>query len=117
MRRKYFLLGKFFEDFLNQARTTLTDTCNTIDFGKKEVFTLTEMAAAIQKMKSGKAASEYEIRSEMLKVLNGEDVVSSKLVDKGVQVGAESWKTPQDWQSDVIIFLNKKGGCKESANY
>ena len=62
--------NEYFEDLLNPVRVTPTDTCDTIDFGKEEVFTLTEVAAAIR-LKSAKAAGENEIRTEMFKALNG----------------------------------------------
>ena len=77
-----------FEDLLNQARATPTDTCDTIDFGKEEVFTLTEVAAAIRGLKSGKAASEDEIRPKMLKTLNG----GVRWFDEGVSGGVKTWK-------------------------
>ena len=38
---------EYFEDLLNPVRATITDTCDTIDFWKDQVFTLTEVAAAI----------------------------------------------------------------------
>ena len=61
-KKKIFLRWReYFEDLLNPIRATTTDTCDTIDFGKKEVFTLTEVAAAIQELKCGKAAGEDEI--------------------------------------------------------
>ena len=41
---------------------TPTGTCDGIDFGKKEVFTLTEVTAVIRRLKSGKAADEDELR-------------------------------------------------------
>ena len=59
---------------LNPVRATPTDTCQTIDFQKKEVFTLTKVAAAIRGLKFRKAAGEDEIRLEMLKALNKERV-------------------------------------------
>ena len=59
---------------LNPVRETPTDTCNTIDFGKGEVFILTEVATAMRRLKFEKAASEYEIRPEMLKELNEEEI-------------------------------------------
>ena len=51
---------EYFEDLLNPVRATPTDTCDTIDLGKEEVFTSTEVAAAIQGLKFGKAAGEDE---------------------------------------------------------
>ena len=59
---------------LNPVRATPTDKCDLIDCEKEEVFTLTETAAAKQKLKTGKAAGEDEIRSEMLNALNGQGV-------------------------------------------
>ena len=56
------------------VRATSTDTCDSIDFGKEEVFTLTKVAAAIVGLKSEKAAGEDEIPPELLKTLNGEKV-------------------------------------------
>ena len=58
--------NKYFEDLLNPKRTTSigTDTINTTDFGKKEVFTLTKMAAAIRGLESGYASGEDAIRPE-----------------------------------------------------
>ena len=41
---------EYFEDLLNQVRTTNIDTCHSIDF--EEVFTLTKVAAAIRELKS-----------------------------------------------------------------
>ena len=37
----------YLEDFSNPVKTTSSDICDTIDFGKEEVFTLTEVVAAI----------------------------------------------------------------------
>ena len=51
----------YFDDLLNPVRVTPTDTCDTIDFGKKEVFTLSEVAATARGLKPGKAAGEDEI--------------------------------------------------------
>ena len=58
--KKIFSRGReYFEDLLNRIKATPTDTCDTIDFGK-EVFTLTEVEAAIRGLKSEKAAGEDE---------------------------------------------------------
>ena len=62
MRRKSFRVGReYFENLLCSARATSTGTCDTIDFENEEVFTLTEEAAAIRRLKCRKAASEDEI--------------------------------------------------------
>ena len=63
---------EYFEDLLNSVRATSTDSCDTIDFGKEEVFTLAKVASAIRELKSGKATGKDEIQPEMLKALNGE---------------------------------------------
>ena len=64
MKRKFFHDGEneYFADLLNPVRATPTDTCDTIDFGKEKVFTLTEVAAVIRGLKSENAASKDEIR-------------------------------------------------------
>ena len=46
--------------------------------GKRNFFTLTEVAAVIRGLKSGKAAGEDKIRPEILTALNGEEYVSSR---------------------------------------
>ena len=45
---------------LNSVRATPTETCDAIDLWKEEAFTVTEVAAAIQRLKSGKAAGEVK---------------------------------------------------------
>ena len=75
--------------------------------GNKKFFTLTEVASAIRRLKSGQTPGQDEIRPEMLKALNGE----------GVSDGIDTWKTPNDWQAYVIIPTYKKGVCKERTNY
>ena len=89
---------------------TPTDTCDTIDFGKEEVFTSTEVAAAIRGLKSGNAAGKDEIRPEMLKAFNGERV---RWLTRVCQVAWKLGKTPKDWQkTGVIIPIYKKGDRK-----
>ena len=56
---------------MNPVRATPTNSCDTIGLAKEEVFTLADVAAAMQRIKSGKAAGENKIRSEVLKALNG----------------------------------------------
>ena len=46
---------KSFEDLLNPVKATPTETYNTIDF-KKEVFIITEVTAAIRRLKPREAA-------------------------------------------------------------
>ena len=99
---------------LNPLRATTTGTCDTMDFRKEEVFTLTEVTAAIRGLKSGKAAGEDEIPAEMLKALNGEGV---RWLTRVCQVAWKLGKTPKDWQTDVIIPIYKKGDRKECMNY
>jgi len=50
----------YFEDLLNPVKATNDDTHELICFGKEEVFTVREIAAAIGRLKSGKAAGEDE---------------------------------------------------------
>ena len=44
-------------------------------FGEEDVFTASEVATAIKRIKSGKAAGKNEIRPEMLKALTGEGIL------------------------------------------
>ena len=85
---------------LNPVRATSTDTCDTIDFGKEEVFTLTEVAVAVRGLRSGKAAGKDEIRSEMLKAINREGV---RCLTKVCQMAWKLGKTAKDWQTVTII--------------
>ena len=101
---------EYFEDLLNPARATPTDTCDTIDFGKDEVFASTEMPTAIIGLKSRKAAGEDEIRAKMLKALNGERV---RWLTRVCQMARKLGKTSKDWQADVIILAYKKGDGNE----
>ena len=104
---------EYLEDLLNLIRATTTNLCDTIDFGKEEVFTLLEVAAAIRGLKSGKAAGQDEIRSEMLMALN-------EGVRWLISVCQAAWKlrkTPKDWQTGVIIFIYKKDDSEECTNY
>ena len=105
---------EYFENLLYPIRATPTDTCDTIDFGKEEVFTFTEVAAVIRELKSGKVADEDEIRPEMLKALNGEGM---RWLTRACQVALKLEKTSKDWQTGVIIPIHKKGDCKECTNY
>jgi len=78
----------------------------TIDmFREEEVFTAREVAAAIGRLKSGKAAGEDEIRPEMLKSLNSARILWLTLV---CQVAWKFGKTPKEWQTGVIISIFKK---------
>ena len=95
---------EYFEDLLNPVRTTLTGTCDTINFGKQEVFTLTVVVAAIRELRSGKAAGEDEIRPEMLKALNREGV---RYLTRVCQV---AWKLGKHQKigKQVWSFLNTR---------
>ena len=44
---------EYFKALLNPIRATPTDTCNTINFEKEELFTLAEVAAAIRGLTTG----------------------------------------------------------------
>ena len=82
--------------------------------GEEEVFTAAEIASAITGMKSGKAASEDEIRPVMLKALTGEGILWLTQV---CQVAWKFGKTPRDWQTGTIIPIFKKGDCEQRTNY
>ena len=81
---------------------------------EEEVFTAAEVATAIKRIKSGKAAGEDEIRPEMLKALTGEGIL---WLTRVCQVAWKLGKTPRDWQTGVIIPIFKKGDRKQCTNY
>ena len=59
-------------------------------------------------------SGEDEIRLEMLKALTGEGV---RWLTRLCQVAWKLKKTPKDWQTCVIVPINKKGNRKECTNY
>ena len=65
------------------------DTHEVTHLGKDEVFTAAEVATAIKEIKSGKAAGEDEIRSEMLKAL------TRKGINASVSNCVEAWQNSQ----------------------
>ena len=79
-----------FEDLSNPVRATPTVTYDTIDFGK-EVFILKEVAAAIRRLKSGKAAGENEIQPKMFESIERERV---SWLTRVCQVAWKLGKTP-----------------------
>ena len=72
------------------------------------------MTASIRGLKSGKAAGKDEIRSEILKALNGERV---RWLTKVCQVVWKLGKTTKNYQTGLIISVYKKGNCKGYTNY
>ena len=92
---------EYFEDLLNPVKATSTNTCDTINFGKEEVFTLIEVAAAVRGLKSGKSAGKDEIRPEEIRWLT-----------RVCQVAWKLGNAPKDWQMGVIISIYEKGDRK-----
>ena len=105
---------EYFEDLLNPVKATTNDTQVMIHLGEEEVFTAAEVATAIKRLKSGKAAGEDEIRPEMLKALDWEGI---RWLTRVCQVAWKLGKTPKDWQTGVIIPIFKKGDRKQCTNY
>ena len=99
------LCREYFEDLLNPQKATPTDTCNTIKFGKEEIFTLTEVAVAMRALKSEKATGEDEIRPEMLKTLNG---YGGRWLTRVCRVAWKFGKTPKDWQTCDHSYIQKR---------
>ena len=58
---------KYFKNLLNSVRATSTGTCNKINFWTEEVFTLTEVVAAIRRLKYKKVAGEGKIWRKLFK--------------------------------------------------
>jgi len=77
---------KYFEELLNPVKAINDDTHEPICFGKEEVFAAREVATAIGRLKSGKAAGEDEIRPKMLKALNSEGILWLTSVSSCVKV-------------------------------
>ena len=67
-------------------------TQEEIQLGKEEVFTAIEVAMAIKRLKSGKAAGEDDIIPEMLKMLSGEGIL---LLMRLCQVAWKFGKLPE----------------------
>jgi len=83
-------------------------------FQEEAVITVSEVAATIGQLKSGKAASEYEIRLEMLKALKSE---GNFWLTQVCQVAWKLCKTPKEWQTGVIILIFQKSDHKQCTNY
>ena len=66
---------------------------------------MTEVAAAIRGLKSGKAAGKDKIRHEMLKVLNGEGV---RWLTKMCQVAWKLEKTPKTGRQVCSFLYTRK---------
>ena len=49
---------EYFEDLLNPVKTSTRDQWEVAHLGEEEIFTAAEVATAIKRIKSGKAASE-----------------------------------------------------------
>ena len=75
---------------------------------------MVEVAAAMQKLKSGKAADEDEILLGMLKALNGEGAL---WLTRVCQVAWKFGKTPKNWQTSEIISTDNKGDRKKCTRY
>ena len=95
---------EYFEDLLNPVKESTRDTHEVTHLGEKEVFAEAEVATASKEIKSGKAASEDEIISEMLKALTGKGILWLIRVR---QVAWKFGKTPRDWQTGVIMLMFK----------
>ena len=66
---------EYFEDLFNPVKALTRDTQEVIYFGEEKVFTAAKVATSIKRIKSGKAASEDEVRPKMLKALTGEEIL------------------------------------------
>ena len=60
---------------MNPVKASTRDTREVTHLGEDEVLTAAEVARAIKRIKSGKAAGEDEIRPEMLKALTAEGIL------------------------------------------
>ena len=105
---------EYFENLLNPVKTSTRDTHEVTHLEEGEVFTSAEAATAIQRIKSGKAAGEDEIRPKMLKALTVEGIL---WLTRVCQVAWKLGKTPRDWQTSVIIPIFKERDRQQCTNY
>ena len=105
---------EYVEDLLNPVKASTRDTHKVTHLGEEEVFTAAEVTRAIKGIKSGKAAGEDEIRPAMLKALTGEGIL---WLTRVCQVACKFGKTPNDWQTGVIIPIFKKRDHNQCTNY
>ena len=56
-------MEKILSRFVEPSKSTLTDTCDSINFGKEKVFILTEMATIKRELGSVVAAGGHEVLS------------------------------------------------------
>ena len=89
------------------------DTHEVIQPGEIEGLTAAEVATAIKRLKSGKAAGGDEIRPEMLKSIAKKGIL---WLTRVCQLAFKLGKTSKDWQTDVIILICKKGDHKQYTN-
>ena len=75
---------------------------------------VSEVQAAIQKLKSGKAPGTDCISAEMLKA---ESTDTSKILCKILQDIWNTEKTPEEWQTGLIVKLPKKGSQNICENW
>ena len=95
-------------------KASTRDTQEATHLGEEEVFTAAEVAMAMKRIKSGKAAGEDEIRPEMLKALTGGGIL---WLTRVCQVAWKFSKNPRDLQTGIIIPITKKGDRKQCTNY
>ena len=73
-----------------------------------------EASTAIKSLKAGKAASKDDIRFKMLKTMN--NFVGFWRI-RVCQVAGKTDKVPKQWQTIVLIPIEKKGDKKKCTNY
>jgi len=93
---------EYFEGLWNPVKAINDDTHEPICFGKEDVFTAREVAAAIGRIKSRKAAGEDEIRPEMLKLESIKQRRNSLTVSSCVKVW-QNTKRMVDRHDHLII--------------
>ena len=101
-----------FDELLNSTSTS--PPLPRLHLRARTRLTTAEVARAIERIKSGKAAGEDEIRPEMLNALGGAGI---DWLTRVFQVVWDSGEAPMDWQTGVIVPVFKKGDNKECTNY
>ena len=92
---------------MNPVKASTRDTHEVTHLREEELFTASEVATTIKGIKSG-------IRPEMLKALTEEEILWLTGV---YHVAWKFFKTPRDWQTNVIIPILVKGDRRQYTNY
>lgn len=98
----------------DQTSQTNHEDCWTQSYEREPTILISEVRAAIHKLKSAKAAGDDAITAEALKFIGEEGVA---IIHKICQNIWETGIWPDDWRMSVFIPLHKKGATNVYDNY